>query len=546
MKTFYLSIIAILLFPVGINGISYAQYAANSPPMITLWTDKPDYIINDTVTVSGYVDKSQMNLVHNLNIAISTPNGQWYKQDQFPVGTDGRFSYQFKIEGGLAVGGHYLVRVWSLEDQGLDVGTSFNIDSFINSTIPSILVKQGSTEVSQSGDNITESIEYDITVMPGSAGQVNVDVYKNTHLLQSDTLGTPYLISFNDQERQYWYKLNITGKKDLDIYKIDFRYDGKTVEKVIPLAISINGIVNTSNMQSPLAQLRSGVASHEIQCGNGFQLITKSEDGTPACVRFTSIDMLLHRGWTRESSDPNDTYMDLKVYGSYTPRSLHDHFLSGTLYSLAGPMPFSNVTISVNDTVMGTTRTLPGGCFQFNDWNDTKLNNRIERGLELDKERIMHGPAYLEFEAHYMGDSDYNPSTATANSYLYFYAVPLAPPMYDTEIYPSYQLNVTQGGAVPFHITVKPLSKYWQVEHMNLNLQRIPCGLSYSILPVDNADSALENSTARFDGLLNTMEDTPPGTYWISINEDLAEANRLHIGTEVGSFTLNVLPMKYQ
>ncbi|MDE1830329.1 MAG: hypothetical protein KGI25_08400, partial [Thaumarchaeota archaeon] len=301
-----------------------------------------------------------------------------------------------------------------------------------------------------------------------------------------------------------------------------------------------------SNTESPLKQFKSGTPPQTVRCVPSFQLILKSEDDTPACVKPDSIDKLFHRGWTRETSDPSTTYIDLKVYGSYTPRSLKDHFLSGALYSIQGPMPFSNVTISVNDTVVGMTRTLPGGCFQFNNWNDTKLADKINRAVELDKQGFLHGPVDLDFEAHYMGDSVHNPATASANSYLYFYAVPLAPPNYETGIYPSNQINVTQGGSVPFHITVKPFSKYWQVQHMKLNFQRIPCGVSYTISPVGGNDAALENNTATFDVLLNTMADTPSGAYWISINQDMVEANELHLGTDVGSFILNVLPMKFQ
>ena len=541
MKILQLAIIAILLFPMGINGISYGQDTASSPPMLTVWTDKPDYVTNDTVTVAGYIDKSQTRIVHSLDITVSNPDGQWYRQDQFPVDNNGRFSYQFKIKGNLTVSGHYLVRVWSLEDLGMDVGTSFNVDSTISSSVPTILVKQGSTEISYSGDNMTESIEYNITVQPRALGALYVDIIKNSHLLRTDTLGTPYLTSFGEGGKQYYYNLTISGKKDQDIYKIDFRYGGKTEEKTIPLTMSANGIMATNSIQSPLKQIRSGIGPHEIQCGYDLQLVIKSEDGTPACVNPDSIDRLYQRGWTGETSNPRDTYMDIKVYDSYTPRSLNGNFLLGTLYSLKGTMPYSNVTVSVNGTVMGAARTLPGGCFQFKDWNDAKIEDKINRTAEMDRQGFLHGSAYLDFEAHYMGDSSHDPTTASASSYLYFYALPLPPPNYDTRVYPSDQLNVTQGGSVPFHIAVKPFSQYWAVEHMKLNFQRVPCGISYSIVPVGSNDSALENSTASFDVLLNTADDTPPGKYWISINQDVGEAEKLHTSTDVGAFILNVL-----
>lgn len=59
---------------------------------------------------------------------------------------------------------------------------------------------------------------------------------------------------------------------------------------------------------SPLKQLKSGISADKIQCREGFQIITKSTDKSPACVRPQSVAALLVRGWSMQS----DT-IDLKI-----------------------------------------------------------------------------------------------------------------------------------------------------------------------------------------------------------------------------------------
>ncbi|HYL65792.1 MAG TPA: hypothetical protein VEU72_01410 [Nitrosopumilaceae archaeon] len=436
----------------------------------------------------------------------------------------------------------------------------------------------------------------------------------------------------------------------------------------------------TNSMLSPLQQFKSGIAANDIKCDNNFQLVIKSEDGSPACVKAQTAQKFVERGWgwAMQSTDSikplqpnkipgleNDTglvtlgnqtyyfetpnytntaysnpmqvsfhdvvftlfppgfrgglptsvgcgnvavgqlitgsgsyywnnakfsdgthellhifadsppcpenptptyfsnhtnpqagltfydgkmkllvsennpklsFMNIKVFSSYTPSSLVDHFLTGNLYSTAGPIQNGNITITVNGLVMGTAETYPNGCFQFNNWNDSKLADQINKSRSLGM-----SSAELTFQTQYFGDSNHNPVNASAGSYLGFYAVPLAPSQYNTSLSPSSEINITQGNFTQFHVTVKPFSKYWEVQHMKLNLQRTPCGLSYHISPVDNNDSVLVNNTASFDVVLNTTSYTPSGKYWISIDQDVSGISEPNIGAEVGAFDLNVL-----
>ncbi|MHB8601892.1 MAG: hypothetical protein ACYC9R_04555, partial [Nitrosotalea sp.] len=49
--------------------------------------------------------------------------------------------------------------------------------------------------------------------------------------------------------------------------------------------------------ESPLQQFLSGIAAKDIKCENDLQLILKAEDGSPACVKPTTYNILIERGW---------------------------------------------------------------------------------------------------------------------------------------------------------------------------------------------------------------------------------------------------------
>jgi len=48
---------------------------------------------------------------------------------------------------------------------------------------------------------------------------------------------------------------------------------------------------------SPLQQFKSGIAAKDVKCNEGLELLMKSHDNMPACVKSTSIQRLLGQGW---------------------------------------------------------------------------------------------------------------------------------------------------------------------------------------------------------------------------------------------------------
>jgi len=48
---------------------------------------------------------------------------------------------------------------------------------------------------------------------------------------------------------------------------------------------------------SPHAQMRHGVASGDVTCRGGFELLMKNSDNSAACINSHSVEKLIHRGW---------------------------------------------------------------------------------------------------------------------------------------------------------------------------------------------------------------------------------------------------------
>lgn len=51
------------------------------------------------------------------------------------------------------------------------------------------------------------------------------------------------------------------------------------------------------DLASPLVQFRSDVPANMVQCSEGLELIMKKSNGMPACVKPTSVQILIERGW---------------------------------------------------------------------------------------------------------------------------------------------------------------------------------------------------------------------------------------------------------
>jgi hypothetical protein len=54
-----------------------------------------------------------------------------------------------------------------------------------------------------------------------------------------------------------------------------------------------------SVIPSPFAQIKSGIVANDVKCQQSLQLVLKAEDGSPACVKPDTANILVERGWAK-------------------------------------------------------------------------------------------------------------------------------------------------------------------------------------------------------------------------------------------------------
>lgn len=77
------------------------------------------------------------------------------------------------------------------------------------------------------------------------------------------------------------------------------------VSKIIPTNssdLNNKNLVNSLKIEkTPLEQFKSGIPANKIICKEGLQLVIKTEDGSPACVKPDTANILIERGWAKVS-----------------------------------------------------------------------------------------------------------------------------------------------------------------------------------------------------------------------------------------------------
>ena len=97
------------------------------------------------------------------------------------------------------------------------------------------------------------------------------------------------------------YTANATGIANATV---TFSYSDSGIEKTISKSFLFTINDNDTKIKtvnnavlSPLKQFQSGTAASKVACNQGFQLILKRENTSPACVTPDTAQILIERGW---------------------------------------------------------------------------------------------------------------------------------------------------------------------------------------------------------------------------------------------------------
>jgi len=165
----YALVLIISLFIISALFIpTLGQMSSPSPPTaapITVNTDKPSYLLGDTIVISGSVKSPVQNT--QLSIQIFDPNNNLVHVDQIDVSKDGRYTDTIKAVGVYwKINGNYTVKVqYALP--GVTAQTTFTFQS-------SVPLVSNVFEVKDPNSQQTFGVNYTIT--GGTVKNITIDV----------------------------------------------------------------------------------------------------------------------------------------------------------------------------------------------------------------------------------------------------------------------------------------------------------------------------------------------------------------------------------
>lgn len=90
----------------------------------------------------------------------------------------------------------------------------------------------------------------------------------------------------------------------------------------------------------PLKQVNAGIKPTNVVCSENLQLVLKQSNGQPACVKLTSVEKLIQRGWAIHvlpDYNNENTNSEIFVEGSYDIETIFVNYFNNTEGYLAKP-----------------------------------------------------------------------------------------------------------------------------------------------------------------------------------------------------------------
>lgn len=166
----------------------------------------------------------------------------------------------------------------------------------INGTVDSIKENQGAFGFKINATNNNGLFEIKIPLNFPHTNDLNETNGKNYAVLINDRYIDEYLNGPNIRD-DCFFGFSIPFSKSVSIEVApstipeNFPYHGSQVPQ--------HCIKETILSIPPLQQLKSGISANDIVCKEGFELIFKSKNDSPACVKAETKEKLIERGWAK-------------------------------------------------------------------------------------------------------------------------------------------------------------------------------------------------------------------------------------------------------
>ena len=139
--------------------------------------------------------------------------------------------------------------------------------------------------------------------------------------------------------------------------------------------------------KSPLEQYNAGISADIVVCQGDLQLVIKARDNSPACIQPETVNMLLERGWAKNTTSAISGFLEQNyrnaTYRNGTVIDSHDIYVK--LYPIVDGSSLLHVQILFpNGTQYKTdnipvTSIQPDGHYMYHV--DTKSNNYTNQGF---------------------------------------------------------------------------------------------------------------------------------------------------------------------
>ena len=96
-----------------------------------------------------------------------------------------------------------------------------------------------------------------------------------------------------------------------------------------------------SYFSSPLKQLKQGTIPDNVKCTEGLQLVLKQSTGTPHCIKPSSVEKLIQRGWAiHVLPNYSDNHNNSEIFktGKYEVKTENVHYSNSSIGYLVRPV----------------------------------------------------------------------------------------------------------------------------------------------------------------------------------------------------------------
>ncbi|MGB9002377.1 MAG: hypothetical protein WCC52_01035 [Nitrosotalea sp.] len=323
MKILHISIIAILIF-ITLTGFN-AVMALIVPSPFVLNTDKTQYNESETIKISGTVANSIVNPNQTVTIDVFGSDGKLYKNSTVNLApqknpfSNGFYTYGYAYEYDVKTGNNTLPGPYQIvahygnawqdsntityNPTSVDYDKYYTYNAFFGKIPYPIRYKitQGNELAGLGMDTENKILYISVTGVENKSGYLTLELPRNVIDSRYD----------NGTNKNYTVNMGATGAmigETNDFREIQTNEQNRTLEfGILPYNASYTIMLYGTSMNTtgiimhhdilPLKQFKSGTPVNNVKCNDGLQLVIKDEDGSPACVKSDTVNILITRGW---------------------------------------------------------------------------------------------------------------------------------------------------------------------------------------------------------------------------------------------------------